>query len=263
MCFVHWPGGIQGEFPLATLLVEGGSNGPEESGVAATPLPSQLIPTIDRRDARIDERRQITFRDGFKISHSQEDSTGLVFDPLRVDQTVELGATEEWVIRNDTPAWHPFHIHVNDFQVVSSNSQAQLEPFVYYKDTMPLPPWVGDVPGEVVVLIPFLDFTGKFVFHCHILGHEDGGMMGVVEVVQPVAVTSNGFEPVLAEVVAGTTVRWTNRDTSPHTVTADDGSFDSAQLDPGDTFSHTFDSPGAVAHHCALHPDIRATVVVT
>ena len=39
--------------------------------------------------------------------------------------------------------------------------------------------------GEVVVRIPFTDFVGKFLFHCHILPHEDTGMMGVVEVVDP------------------------------------------------------------------------------
>jgi FtsP/CotA-like multicopper oxidase with cupredoxin domain len=46
------------------------------------------------------------------------------------------------------------------------------------QDTVVLPPH-----GEVVIRTAFLDFTGKFVFHCHILAHEDGGMMAVVEVV--------------------------------------------------------------------------------
>jgi FtsP/CotA-like multicopper oxidase with cupredoxin domain len=55
----------------------------------------------------------------------------------------------------------------------------------YYQDTVPIPPQQADGrPGEVVVRIPFRDFTGKFVYHCHILLHEDGGMMAVVEVVE-------------------------------------------------------------------------------
>jgi FtsP/CotA-like multicopper oxidase with cupredoxin domain len=254
--------GLQGEFPLATFLVEPGSVGPDEAGMPATPLPETLISNADLRDATIAERREITFRSGFKISHSHDDSTGTLFDPERVDQTVDLGAIEEWVLRNDTVAWHPFHIHVNDFQVVSSNGQEQIEPFVFYKDTLPLPPKVGGVPGEVVIRIPFLDYTGKFVYHCHILGHEDRGMMGVVEVVQPLRIADDGFEPGTVEVVAGSTVRWTNDGTSPHTVTADDGSFSSGQLAAGDTYTHTFEVTGTVAYHCELHSDMQATVVV-
>ena len=46
-----------------------------------------------------------------------------------------------------------------------------------YQDTVPVPPL-----GEVVLRTQFLDFTGRFAFHCHILQHEDGGMMSVVEV---------------------------------------------------------------------------------
>jgi FtsP/CotA-like multicopper oxidase with cupredoxin domain len=71
---------------------------------------------------------------------------------------------------------HPFHIHVDDFQVISING----EPYEASsrQDTIPLP-----INGEVVIRIPFNDFTGKFVYHCHILNHEDNGMMGIVEVV--------------------------------------------------------------------------------
>ena len=51
------------------------------------------------------------------------------------------------------------------------------------QDTISLPPG-----GEVVVRIPFVDFTGKFVFHCHIENHADNGMMAVVEVIDgPIA----------------------------------------------------------------------------
>jgi FtsP/CotA-like multicopper oxidase with cupredoxin domain len=257
-----WGEGIQVEFPLATLFVEEGASGPEEAATSASPMPTSLVPMPDLRGATIVEHREITFRSSFRISHSPNDPIGQLFDPLRVDQTVDLGATEEWIIRNDTDFWHPFHIHVNDFQVVSSNGQEQLEPFVYYKDTLPLPPRSGEEPGEVVLRIPFLDFTGKFVYHCHILFHEDGGMMGIVEVVQPVRIVDGAFDPANVEIVAGTTVRWANGDTSAHTVTADNASFDSAQLEPGDSFSHTFESPGTVAYHCELHPDMRATLVV-
>jgi len=71
------------------------------------------------------------------------------------------------------------------------------------------------------------------------------------------------FSPNSIQVAAGTTVTWTNSDTTTHTVTADDGSFDSGNLDPGKTFSFTFDKAGTFTYHCAIHPNMKATIVVT
>lgn len=96
----------------------------------------------------------------------------------RIDQTVKLGTLEEWTIVNDNNQQHPFHIHVDSFQVMSVNG----EPYeaVGRQDVVNLPA----NGGEVVIRIPFDGFTGKFVYHCHILNHEDLGMMAVVEVVE-------------------------------------------------------------------------------
>ncbi len=74
------------------------------------------------------------------------------------------------------PSAEAVGIHVEDFQVMSINGDPQ--PFSY-QDTVNLPP-----RSSVVIRIPFLDFTGKFVYHCHILAHEDFGMMSVIEVVE-------------------------------------------------------------------------------
>jgi len=63
-------------------------------------------------------------------------------------------------------------------------------------------------------------------------------------------------------VSAGTTVTWTNQDEMMHTVTAVDGSFDSSFLDPGTSFSYTFDEPGEYEYFCGPHPWMRAKVVV-
>lgn len=54
-------------------------------------------------------------------------------------------------------------------------------------------------------------------------------------------------------VKAGTTVTWVNRDSMPHTVTADDGTFESGMMDGGATWSHTFDAPGTYTYHCLPH----------
>jgi hypothetical protein len=65
---------------------------------------------------------------------------------------------------------HPFHIHVNPFEVISINGLAQ--PPGTIQDTVWVPP-----EGVVVVRMRFKEWTGKSVFHCHILPHEDVGMM--------------------------------------------------------------------------------------
>ncbi len=70
------------------------------------------------------------------------------------------------------------------------------------------------------------------------------------------------FQPASLTVSVGTTVTWTNKDSTHHTVTADDGSFDSKALATGATFSQTFTKAGTYAYHCAIHPSMKATIVV-
>jgi FtsP/CotA-like multicopper oxidase with cupredoxin domain len=104
-----------------------------------------------------------------------------------IDQTMLLGGTEEWTLYNDNPngAAHPFHIHINPFQVVEirdpkQNGGTAVElptPWVWW-DNFAIPPG-----GYVKILSKFVDFTGTYVLHCHILDHEDRGMMQLVQVV--------------------------------------------------------------------------------
>ena len=70
------------------------------------------------------------------------------------------------------------------------------------------------------------------------------------------------FAPQRIEVAAGTTVEWTNRDQVEHSVTADDGSWDSGPIAPGGTWRHTFDTPGTYAVHCTPHPFMKAEIDV-
>ncbi|MCW3111161.1 MAG: hypothetical protein JWQ09_5667 [Segetibacter sp.] len=63
-------------------------------------------------------------------------------------------------------------------------------------------------------------------------------------------------------VTKGTTITWTNNDAMIHTVSADDNSFTSANLNKGDTYSHTFNDPGTVAYRCKIHPGMTASVTV-
>jgi len=78
-----------------------------------------------------------------------------------------------------------------------------------------------------------------------------------------VNISDFAFAPNALEVTAGTTVTWTNNDGAAHTVTADDGSFDSGSIGTGGSFSVTFDAPGTYAYHCNIHGNMTATVVVT
>jgi plastocyanin len=70
------------------------------------------------------------------------------------------------------------------------------------------------------------------------------------------------FEPTDATVQPADTITWTNEGAHPHTVTADDGSFDSGMLQPGQSFSWTFTNPGTVTYHCNIHPFMMGSVSV-
>ncbi|EAQ66955.1 Multicopper oxidase, types 2 and 3 [Marinomonas sp. MED121] len=88
---------------------------------------------------------------------------------------IPLGAVEEWEVYNHTAESHPFHIHVNPFQMISGGD---VEPGTWL-DTVNLAPF-----SRIRFRTRFTDFTGTFVFHCHNLTHEDLGMMQAIEVVQ-------------------------------------------------------------------------------
>ena len=96
----------------------------------------------------------------------------------RVDELVEAGATEIWEITNISPVPHPFHAHAIQWQVLDRNSSEPTGAELGWKDTVLVN------PGETVRIIGRFEPVnfGKYVYHCHILEHEDAGMMGVFEV---------------------------------------------------------------------------------
>ncbi len=79
------------------------------------------------------------------------------------------------------------------------------------------------------------------------------------------AVTIKGFafDPASITVKVGTSVTWTNEDGAPHTITSDKGDWDSGRIAQGGTYTRTFDQAGTYAYHCAVHPSMTGTVVVT
>ena len=129
---------------------------------------------------RIDAQRLVSFSEDpvtglFFINHA-------TFDHERVDVKVPLGNIEEWTIRNASDELHIFHIHQVAFQIVSTNGKPK--PFDGLVDTVNVP-----IHGEVKIRISFTDpaIVGRFMFHCHILEHEDKGMMSQIEVYDPKA----------------------------------------------------------------------------
>ena len=99
------------------------------------------------------------------------------FEPTRIDQRVKLGSVEEWTILNtDKLDDHVFHIHTNPFAIVELNGKPLAKP--QWRDTA----IVERKGGTLTFRSRFLDYTGIFMLHCHMMNHEDMGMMQTVEV---------------------------------------------------------------------------------
>ena len=140
---------------LATLNVEG-------PPVEKTTVPTSLIPKKTLDGLPITNRRTLTFSSNDTASRYMIDNQ--VFDPTRVDVRVRLGEVEEWTLKNIDVDEHPFHIHVNDFQVMSVNGQ----------------PYQAPGLQDTVVLISL----GNLSITAISCSMEMVGMMGVVEVVK-------------------------------------------------------------------------------
>lgn len=171
--------GPQGDnYPAADLMAIRVTGTPQKP---VTP-PSGAMPTVPKDLTQV---APTTFR----TVVLGEDSSGTSFKindkPFDMNRSIfttpgTLGTTEQWTVVNSTGETHPFHVHTNDFQVLSINGAAQ--PFTGWQDTVPVPHATNGKPGTVVIRLQLADFTGKVMFHCHIAAHEDNGMMSYLEV---------------------------------------------------------------------------------
>ncbi|WP_071517778.1 multicopper oxidase family protein [Geitlerinema sp. PCC 9228] len=143
-------------------------------------LPEKLIPVESLPEASNVRR--------FTLNHGMEPGMGMAFlingrafSGSRIDTQVALNSVEDWEIRNIGGMDHPFHLHTNPFQIISRRGASgdlgilPVQSDRYWKDVVLVR------SGETVrIRTRFQDFAGKTVYHCHILDHEDLGMMGTI-----------------------------------------------------------------------------------
>ncbi len=163
--------GFGARVTLANLLVEGAAADMALPGMLPVPL---ALPTITTQE--IVGNREITLSVGMNdISFPRFLIDGLPFDPTRIDHAVFLGDAEEWTIRNLSMMDHPMHFHTNFIQVTGINGRTLQTP--RWADTVSVP-----ANGSVTIRMRFEDFRGVTPLHCHILTHEDLGMMQLIEI---------------------------------------------------------------------------------
>ena len=159
--------------PLATLVSSGA---PAPTPALPAALPAEPAPPPATAE------RTITFQMGMGRHGRHGGGMGMAFtidgrrfDPARTDQHVTAGTTEEWTVRNNGPLAHPFHLHAWPFTVLATSDAAPVSGVP--QDVVLVPP-----AGWARIRIPFTHQTGRTVYHCHILDHEDLGMMATIDV---------------------------------------------------------------------------------
>jgi len=149
---------------------------------SGTPAPTPAFPATlpaEPPPSPATAERTITFQmgmggmgDGMGMAFTID---GRGFDPARTDQAVTAGAVENWTVRNTGPLAHPFHLHAWPFTVLATSDATP--PTGVPQDVVLVPPG-----GWARIRIPFTHQTGRTVYHCHILDHEDLGMMATIDV---------------------------------------------------------------------------------
>jgi FtsP/CotA-like multicopper oxidase with cupredoxin domain len=200
----NWDTGPDGDFDptrtIANIVSQSGIEGSAaSSGAAVKQLPSHTVRTRVTRFAALAAATPIAQRI-LQFSEVLEDPTNpnsptnffiteegqlpALFNmnnPPNI--VVHSGTVEDWVVENTALEDHIFHIHQIHFQVLEVNGQAVNDPAI--RDTVDLPFWSGSGAYPSVKLrMDFRDpnIVGTFVYHCHILQHEDAGMMGAIQV---------------------------------------------------------------------------------
>lgn len=161
-----------------------------QSSLARTPeLPDRLIEVPDFQSMGVDRTRRFELSMAMGMGmmgggrggrgERAGDSffiNGRTMHMSGINERVTTGSTEVWEIHNNSPMMHPFHIHHGQFQVKDRNGQPPHAHERAYKDTVKVGP--GETVRVVMEFLHFSDPETPYMYHCHILEHEDHGMMG-------------------------------------------------------------------------------------
>ena len=140
-------------------------------------MPAKLVPIERLKESHAKVRRD--FQLNLDKARGEMVINGKTFDPDRIDIRPKLGSTEVWTIFNgetpDLPIPHVFHTHLVLFQILDRNGNAPAAFESGWKDSVTVQ------PGERVrIIMRFGDFPGRYLYHCHLLGHADAGMMATM-----------------------------------------------------------------------------------
>jgi FtsP/CotA-like multicopper oxidase with cupredoxin domain len=186
--------------PLATIVTAVDAPEPQ-STLPTSPAQTSLSTAVPLRDVTPVRTRKLYFSEvpqDAKNPNSPtvfyitvDGNTPAPFDPNSPNPNliVNQGDVEDWIIENRTKELHDFHIHEIHYQLLQWNGVPVDEP--YLRDTVNVAYWGGTSPVYPSVRLR-MDFrspsiVGTFVYHCHLLEHEDAGMMGTIRVDPPAA----------------------------------------------------------------------------
>jgi len=157
-------------------------------------LPGRLVGTAGGDPEAASEQRRLVLEMGMMgggmmggMRHGMGGPGGMMringrpFDMQRVDFQMAANSEELWVLGNDSPMLHPFHVHNTRFRVLSRDGRPPPDWERGFKDTVTVHP--GEEVRILVPTGPYRDARHPYMFHCHILEHEDAGMMGQFTVV--------------------------------------------------------------------------------
>jgi len=165
---------LGGKVDVARFHVSGSS---VKMGIPAKlPKPTREFPVIEEKD--IVARRRFVFGQGPRkdlLTGFGFTINGKLYQEMECPTQPRVGTCEEWEIVNETDDFHPFHLHENSFQLRTING-TPVKPLEIW-DTFGIPPKRNGKNGTLTIRVRFVHWTGKTVFHCHVLPHEDTGMM--------------------------------------------------------------------------------------
>ena len=179
-----------GEVAWITALTDAGVSAPVlglrsggEAGVQSLPerllAPARIVGPQEEMDSL--PRRRFVLETRGMMSRTPFTINGRGMDLSRIDERIQVGTTEIWEIVNAGPMQmtHSFHVHSTHFQVVSVDGEAPPAHMAGRKDTVIVP-----AGATVEIAVHFDRHTGVFMYHCHMLEHEESGLMGQIQVME-------------------------------------------------------------------------------